>query len=257
MKRGKIFWESLCIAFSMFSKIPVPKVEWKEENMSYMVCFFPLVGAVIGGLCTLFLHLACHFDLSPSIKASVLTALPVLVTGGIHLDGLLDTADAVSSWGSREKRMEILKDSHTGAFAVIWCGLYLVLFYGAASAFTPSMMAPLTLVFVLSRALSGLALALFPKAKTSGLLYTFSRRGKTSVIAIVMYLYLLFCGICLLCLSLPGGLILLLEGAFCIFLYYRTSLRMFGGITGDLAGCFLCVTELVLSLTIASLSGLW
>ena len=47
--------------------------------------------------------------------------IPVLVTGGIHLDGLLDTADALSSWQTRERRLEILKDSHAGAFAIIVC----------------------------------------------------------------------------------------------------------------------------------------
>lgn len=60
------------------------------------------------------------------VFAGVMTLLPVLVNGGIHMDGFLDTMDALNSYGSREKKLEILKDSRTGAFAVIGFGLYLV-----------------------------------------------------------------------------------------------------------------------------------
>ena len=255
-KRCRCLLESLIIAFSMYSRLPMPKVDWNEENMRYPICFFPLLGAVIGGLSALCLSLCMLLDLSSSLRAAFLTALPVLVTGGIHLDGLLDTADAVNSWGSPEKRLEILKDSRSGAFAVICCGLYFVLFFGAASVFTLRDMPALTLVFMLSRALSGLTLARFPKAKSSGLLYTFADQGKTKAISCVSVGYLLFCVTGLLMLSPFLALLLIGEAALLTYLYHRTSLRMFGGITGDLAGCFLCVTELTLLITIASLSGL-
>ena len=55
----------------------------------------------------------------------------LLVTGGIHLDGFMDTTDARSSYGDREKKLAILKDSHVGAFAVIGCSFYLILSAGA------------------------------------------------------------------------------------------------------------------------------
>ncbi len=57
------------------------------------------------------------------LRASVAVLIPVLVTGGIHLDGLLDTADALSSWQTRERRLEILKDSPRGSIChhcVLW-----------------------------------------------------------------------------------------------------------------------------------------
>ena len=65
--------------------------------------------------------------MSNGFTAVVLVLVPVIVTGGIHVDGLLDTSDALSSWRDREKRLEILKDSHAGAFAVITACVY---FYG-------------------------------------------------------------------------------------------------------------------------------
>ena len=60
-----------------------------------------------------------YFGMSNGFIAVALVLVPVIVTGGIHVDGLLDTSDALSSWRDREKRLEILKDSHAGAFAVI------------------------------------------------------------------------------------------------------------------------------------------
>lgn len=54
--------KSLVIAFSIYSKIPVPQFEWKEEDMKYMLCFFPWVGAVIGGCVYLWISLCRWFS---------------------------------------------------------------------------------------------------------------------------------------------------------------------------------------------------
>ena len=64
------------------------------------------------------------------MRGASFVLLPVLVTGGIHMDGFLDTTDALSSWQPREKKLEILKDSHAGAFAIIMGCSYFVLALG-------------------------------------------------------------------------------------------------------------------------------
>ena len=111
---------SFAIALSMYSKIPVPMVEWNEKNMKYAMCFFPVIGAVIGGLQLLAAYvLTGYTSCGRFFTAVVMTLIPVAVTGGIHLDGFADTVDALSSYGDREKKLEILKDPNTGAFAVI------------------------------------------------------------------------------------------------------------------------------------------
>ena len=76
--------KSICVAFSMYSKIPMPRVEWNEKNMKYAMCFFPLIGAVIGGLMLLVRFLCGRFGFNTSVYAVVMTALPVLISGGIH-----------------------------------------------------------------------------------------------------------------------------------------------------------------------------
>ena len=121
------FFESLAIGVAMYSKIPMPRVEWNEKNMKYAMCFFPLVGVVTGILEVILGNaLLVYTSCGTLFFAGVMTLLPVLVNGGIHMDGFLDTMDALNSYGSREKKLEILKDSRTGAFAVIGFGLYLV-----------------------------------------------------------------------------------------------------------------------------------
>ena len=123
----KRIYASFVIAFSTYSKIPMPQVEWSEANMRHTLSFFPLVGAVLGLLFCAAARICALLNLGPVLTAAVLTALPVLLTGGIHLDGYCDTIDALSSHAPREKKLQILKDSNAGAFAVIWCCVWFVL----------------------------------------------------------------------------------------------------------------------------------
>jgi len=111
--------KSFFIAFSMYSKIPMPQFQWKDEDMRYALCFFPWVGAVIGALWYLWKWFCDRFAVGTLCYAVVGTAIPLLVTGGFHVDGFLDTCDALHSYQPRDRKLEILKDSHIGAFAVI------------------------------------------------------------------------------------------------------------------------------------------
>lgn len=102
--------ESLIVAFSMYSKIPMPQITWTKENMKNTLCYFPLIGAVIGALLWLWYWLCGIAGFGVMLQAAVAVLIQVLVTGGIHLDGFLDTSDALSSWQTAERRLEILKD---------------------------------------------------------------------------------------------------------------------------------------------------
>ena len=100
-------WNSFKIAFAMYSKIPMPRADWEKENMRYMMCFFPLIGVVIGAVMVLWSQAACWLEAGTLLRSVGYVLIPVLVTGGIHLDGLLDTADALSSYQTRERKLEI------------------------------------------------------------------------------------------------------------------------------------------------------
>lgn len=240
-------WNSFKIAFAMYSKIPMPKADWEKENMRYMMCFFPLVGIVIGAGIVLWGYAAAWLEAGTLLRTVGYVLVPVLITGGIHLDGLLDTADALSSYQSRERKLEILKDSHTGAFAVITACCYFIVAMGIWSELDESQVRLLAGGFVLSRAFSGLAVATFPGAKSSGTVAMFADAAQKRIVEISMYfLMVLSAGyMCFLEVKLGAAAAL---GAWLTFVYYHwMSRKQFGGITGDLAGFFLQLCELVMA----------
>ena len=206
--------QTIAVAFAMFSALPVPQFAWNQKNMRYAMCAFPLIGVVIGGLWCL----CGALPLPMPAKAAGFCLIPVWVTGGIHLDGYADTCDALSSYGDREKKLEILKDPHCGAFAVIRLCSYFAAYLALCACvdFTPRVGLCWTLALVLERALSGLAVASFPMAKNTGLAHTFAL----------------------------GGWALVLAALLVFARYHVVSGKQFGGITGDLAGWFLQKAEL-------------
>ena len=231
--------QTIAVAFAMFSALPVPQFEWNEKNMRYAMCAFPLIGLVCGGLWCL-----CGVLPLPELaRAAAFCLVPVAITGGIHLDGYADTSDALSSYGDREKKLEILKDSHCGAFAVIRLCCYFVAYFGLCGSvrFTPRAGLCWTLALVLERALSGLAIASFPLARNTGLAHTFASAADRKAVRSVL---LALAGLLCAALVLLGGGALVLAALLVFWRYRVVSDRQFGGITGDLAGWFLQKAEL-------------
>ena len=109
--------KSLIIAFAMYSKFPMPRVDWEKKALSWALCWFPLVGLAVGAVLWLWLALAGWLGFGAVFTAALALLLPIALSGGIHLDGFCDTCDALSSHQSRERKLEILKDSHTAALA--------------------------------------------------------------------------------------------------------------------------------------------
>ncbi|MBO5973153.1 MAG: adenosylcobinamide-GDP ribazoletransferase, partial [Clostridia bacterium] len=93
----KDIFRSVAMAFSMFSSIPTPRVEWKDSNMKYMLCALPLVGGVIGAVMVLWYVLCDALNVGRILYAAGMVLIPLLVSGGIHLDGFCDTVDALAS----------------------------------------------------------------------------------------------------------------------------------------------------------------
>lgn len=244
------------IAFAMYSKIPMPKTEWKEENMKYAMCFFPWVGAVTGACFYLWGRFSEKLSLGNTLQAAVLTVIPLLLTGGIHFDGLLDTADALSSYQPRERRLEILKDSHVGAFAILTGCLYVLLYFGCSSellleaASAGKGIAVAAAGFFFSRCLSGFAVTSFPCAKGSGLLAAFANGADKKRAGMVLLAEGVLAAAFLLWLSIPLGSAAVTAAMLTFWWYHHMSLEKFGGITGDLAGCFLQVCELAILMAV-------
>ncbi|WP_040950378.1 adenosylcobinamide-GDP ribazoletransferase [Gorillibacterium massiliense] len=236
--------KAFVIAFSMYSKIPMPQFEWKDRDMKYALCFFPWVGAVIGLLTYGWGMLYQHYEVGPLFFAAVGTAIPILVSGGLHVDGYMDSMDAFHSYQSREKKLEILKDPHIGAFSVIRVIVYYLLYVGAYSELgNLKAVALVGAGFFLSRTLCGIGVVSLHGAKKEGLLYMFSSIAHEKAVKIALYAQLAGCAAVLLYLSLWVG-IAALAGALLTFCYYRyRCYKELGGITGDTSGYFVTLCE--------------
>lgn len=236
-----IVLETVAVAFSMFSAIPMPQFTWSERNMKYSLCAFPLVGAVIafalwgwGKLCLL-------FGLPEILRGAGLCLLPVLITGGIHLDGYCDTCDALAAHQGIEKRQEILKDPHIGAFAAIRLCVYFLADFALWTALPTPRLPVLLGLFCLSRTFSALALTVFPLRPGSGLARSFAEAADRRRVRDVL---LVLCAALVLLLVLQNAWETVLAAAL-VFLYYRrVCVKGFGGLSGDLAGWFLQTAEL-------------
>ena len=243
--------KGLVIAFASYTRIPMPQVDWSEENRRWSMCFFPLIGVVVGGLIWLWLALCDGLHIGPFLRGAIGTVLPLLVTGGIHMDGFMDVTDAMSSWQTKEKRLEILKDSHVGAFAVIACGAYLLLMAGLLSECTAAQGLGLTAAFVLSRSMSAYAMVALPQAKKQGLLADNARNADHHRVRLASWGWFAAAAVAAVCglgwygLALPAGALA------CLGWYAHRAKKYFGGISGDQAGWYVQVTELVgLGLTV-------
>ena len=246
---------SLIVAFSMYSKIPMPRADWNRENMRYSMCFFPWIGLVIGAIEYLWMQISGRAGFSALFAAAVFTVIPILVTGGIHMDGYLDTCDAMSSWREKERRLAILKDSNAGAFAVIYGAVYFILYMGGASELGNSRQVLLmAAAFVVSRSLSAASVVSFPHANPDGTAARFGDEAQGKLVLAASTVYVL--AALLWCVRLDpvtGAGMLLTAGA--AFLFYRHfCMKYFGGMTGDLAGFFTCICELSCLLEIAVVS---
>lgn len=247
------FFRSLCIAFSMYSKFPVPHVEWKEKDMRYAICFFPLIGLLIG----VFLYIwetFCEWKgCNIMMRTLVACLVPILVTGGIHIDGWMDTNDALHSYQPREKKLLILKDSHIGAFSVIMLMLYAGIYLAAASEITGKSVYVWGLSFVLSRCLSGLSVVTFQNAKKEGTLYTFSSAAHKKRATMVLLTEIVLCLFAMWMIDFRYCIGTGIAAGIAYYYYKKMSGKEFGGITGDIAGWFLCLCECFMVVTIAAI----
>ena len=240
---------NITAAFSMFSAIPMPHPKNKPEAVEpeagekYFLCAFPLVGMVIGLVSSLAAYLFSLWEVPAVLRGAVLTLIPVILTGGIHLDGYADTCDALASLGDTEKRHEILKDPHIGTFAVIRLCVYFIVTFSLWCALPEYPYINAVLMYTVSRTLSGLSVVSFPMYADTGLAHMFSaaadkKKVKTVLIVFDLILLALFAS------QGYGGLAMAAAAHIVFAVYHHVCRDKFGGLSGDLCGWFLCRCEM-------------
>lgn len=234
----------------------MPHIKYKEGDDRYALMFFPLVGLVIGGIFIGWIWVCSYFNLDKLPLILIGTAIPLVLTGGFHLDGFMDVSDVINSYKSKEEKLKILKDPHIGAFAVIRLAILGLIYIGAFSIIgSIDLYMVIALGFIASRALSAIAVLCFPSAKNEGMLYyesIASGKGYSRMANIlIVVLELVVCYACMIIISPMAGVGVMLTTLATFLYYYFRFKRMLGGITGDTSGWFLVMCELVVMLTCA------
>lgn len=254
MKLLKTIFKSIAVAFSIYSKIPMPRFEWGSKDMEYHLCFFPWVGAFIGGVMYGWYRLCDYLTVRDLTFCLIAIAIPLFVTGGFHVDGFMDTMDALSSYKDKEEKLRILKDPHIGAFSVIsMCTLMLILtgfFYEVDRA---DAIILICFGFFISRILSGLMVVHVKCANEGGMLAVFSNSAAKKTVTVVLCMELMVSIVALCIYSLYATCTAVIVSAIWIILFLKLIKKKFGGITGDLAGFFVVINETLMVIA----AGVW
>lgn len=227
----------LRIALSFLTILPLgPK--GLPERLAPAALYFPLVGLLLGlALWGLDAGLREVFPVAVA-SAIVLVAL-VIATRALHIDGFLDSCDALFGAHTKERRLEILRDPHVGSFAVIGGACLLLVQWSSISSLPAGLRAEVLILFpCISRWAMLLAMTAFPYARAEGLGAAF-QRGKSYLLALIglavtVAAAILFSG--------WAGVVFVFVGSAAAFVLGRWIARLLGGLTGDSYGA---VNELV------------
>ena len=235
------------IAVQFMTTIPIklPCLPSREQNALSML-FYPVIGLMIGGVLW---FVASYVQLPMMLLSCVVMVVWVWLTGGLHLDGLADTADAwVGGFGDRQRTLTIMKDPNTGAMGVIAIVLCLALKWAAVYCLL-ELDAVLALLFVpmLGR-MSALALfATTPYVRQHGL-----GSALQDVPKYLLWLVMLGFGAAVFALSWQMALVMIGVWAVMLaWLRWRFVGRI-GGITGDTVGASIEVVEVAMLVAVVA-----
>lgn len=193
--------------------------------------YFPLVGFVLGVILVL-LDTLLRAALPPAVAGALLVAALVALTGGLHLDGLIDSCDGLFAQRTPAERLAIMRDSRVGSFGVIGAGVVLLLKYAALVDLEgPVRPVALVLAPVLARWAMVYALAGFPYARAAGKGTAFQGHGRRPLLVATLCAALLA-----LALWPERGLLLLAAVAVATWLGAHFIAARLGGLTGDSYG---------------------
>ncbi len=222
------------LALTFLTTFPLPHIlEIRDGDFARASGFYPLAGWAVGGLAALVLWLP--LPIQAGIHAALALAVWLAATGLLHFDGLVDTADAVFAMKSPERRLEILRDVHVGAFGLATGGLALLIWWSLLESARP---AEVLLAAVAARTVLLAPMNLFPAARVDSI-GARSREGRWGVAL------LLASPLLLLSIPLPHLLAALAAALVTALLVARfCASRLGGGINGDVDGACVITAEL-------------
>ena len=247
---GQDWIDDLQICLMFLTRIPIPGgLALSHPSLSTACRFFPIIGSLIGVIGAIVLAAAVQLGLPQGVSVLLAVAAMVMVTGGLHEDGLSDTADGLGGGSNKDRRLEIMKDSRVGTFGVIalvliiglkWAGL-------AALSIGPAALA-LFAGAVISRGILPLFMRYLPLAKDDGLSANAGRPGFSQVtLSLAITLVVAFIG---LGFWLTIGVAIVVALVTCAMSFW-VKVKI-GGQTGDVLGALQQLGEISVILTLAA-----
>ena len=242
-------------AVQFLSTLPVPgsaQLIDKDEVTPRIVVgceYFPLIGLLLALL--LWLLVLIFAPLVPQlVLAALLVAGLIILTGGLHLDGLMDSCDGLFGGRTRERKLEIMRDSHVGSFGVLGAMCILLLKFALFASIAVRSL-PLALLIALPSARWAMVLILrvFPSARPTGLGAAFHQAVTTKRLLLTGIVAL---AIVLIAGQLPGLIVWLIVSITSLMLGFWIT-RSIGGLTGDSYGAIEEVAEVVALLVLVML----
>jgi len=244
---------SLLAALGFLTVIPAT---WSRSptgrEISDSRAYFPVVGLLVG-LLMLGLERGAREIFPVYMTAAVLVVALVIVTRGLHLDGLMDTCDGLFGGFSRERRLEIMRDSQVGAFGIAGAVCLLLLRYGALVSLValpdPGRQASLLLFPMMSRWSMVLVLGAFPYVRSQGLGSPFHQGGAAGAVVVAAGTAV----VSAIALGGFGGAGMLAGVSVLAWLLGRYMAGTLGGLTGDTYGAVNEVAEAAALMTAVAL----
>lgn len=241
------FLNGLIMAFTMYTIIPMPNNKWEEKNFPFILINLPIIGLIVGLLWYGVSLLIIKFNIAKEMACAIIMIFPLLLTGFIHIDGYMDTCDAIFSRASLEKKKEILKDSRVGAFAVIGA-ISLTLFYYSAilGIFEKDEIYLKALIFIpiFSRCITVLFVIKTKLISETGFIASFKKDMNNKYAVIVLLILIIaivvsyfVAGKILLFVAFINIIFAIIIGLFCT--------RQLNGISGDLCGFIITLSSAV------------
>lgn len=250
MERLKQVLAGLVLALQFFTALPIREAfEMNAKSATMMYGAIPLIGLGIGTLQAFFLTINdTYFALSPLFTVILMVVFHFVATGGLHMDGVVDTGDAYFSYRDQKKRLEILDDPRIGAFGAMTLVLFIILKIGVLYELLLREL-PLLYVILVPFIARQAVLLIFITTNTSketGIASYFKKtvNEKTLLWTTIAY----FAVILTFVIVLQNWILLILCGALLAFtgVYRSWVKRNFGGISGDLLGAIFEWAELIL-----------
>ncbi|EPX79880.1 adenosylcobinamide-GDP ribazoletransferase [Litoreibacter arenae] len=243
--------EDVWVALGLLTRLPLPPRDWDETRPAARAAWaYPLAGLIVATLSCLLASVLLWLGLPATVTAAATLMALTLLTGAMHEDGLADTADGLWGGPTPARRLEIMKDSHIGAYGVIALISGFALRWSALSALIAAgwLWTPVLVAAILSRTAMAYVMDILPNARSSGLSKLTGRPGKQATrIAAGLSVVAAFVAFGF------AGFWLVLVAALTLLTCATIAKRKIGGQTGDILGATQCLTEIALLVAISAL----